>query len=69
MSSSSWASLSRRLMGQWRVSAWWLYVCVSSYATTERLYEVEEEARESQAGMWKLLKKVNYATASVTRRV
>jgi len=56
-------------MGQWRVSAWWLYVCVSSYATTERLYEVEEEARESQAGMWKLLKKVNYATASVTRRV
>jgi len=40
-----------------------------SYATTERLYEVEEEARESQAGMWKLLKKVNYATASVTRRV
>ena len=25
------------------------------YATTERLYEFEEEARESQAGIWKLL--------------
>jgi len=24
------------------------------YATTERLYEFEEEARESQAGIWKL---------------
>ncbi len=69
MSSSSWASLSRRLMGQWRVSACGYMYVYPSYATTERLYEVEEEARESQAGMWKLLKKVNYATASVTRRV
>ena len=27
------------------------------YATTERLYEVEEEARENQAGIWKLPEK------------
>ena len=52
-----------RIVGQVYVGDLWVngalvrggYVYVyPRYATTERLYEFEEEARESQAGIWKL---------------
>ena len=35
------------------VRGWYAYV-YPKYATSERLYEFEEEARENQAGIWKL---------------
>jgi len=54
----------KRIVGQVYVGDLWVngamvrggYAYVyPRYATTERLYEFEEEARESQAGIWKLL--------------
>ena len=53
----------KRIVGQVYVGDLWVngelvrggYAYVyPRYATTERLYEFEEEARESQAGIWKL---------------